>query len=77
MPQGLYCAEEVQRPMKPLNGKCQNKRTEEEKTQGSTEKPLETEKLNSPDDLDFFIPTTSLVLILYCHHLNVLVNYSI
>ena len=43
MPLGLYCAEEVQRSMKTLNGKCQNKRTEEEKPQGSTEKSLETE----------------------------------
>ena len=43
MPQGLYCAEEVQRWMKKLNGKCQNKRMEEEKTQESTEKSLETE----------------------------------
>ena len=43
MPQGLYCAEEVQRWMKKLNGKCQNKRMEEEKTQESTEKSLKTE----------------------------------
>ena len=36
--QGLYCAEEVQRwkaIVKKLNNKCRNKRTEEEKTQGT------------------------------------------
>ena len=45
--------------MKKLN-KCRNKRMEEEKTQGSTEKSLETWKLTSPDDLYFFISTTIL-----------------